>query len=179
MKLPAGYGTEEGDRDKVQYENKRNKRSDKVNARRKNKKDATAKDWILRKKSLYRQRGKEGVPNDSKYVFSSFSLHYRASVVSHRFFQTFDSDVVCLLFVQVHWPQAKSAILKNHPCKHHAAGGKQSSETIEGWLLSLLHMHILSDTRGFQKNQAYVANPSFNTHMLGAVFSGRPLFPSF
>jgi len=26
------------------------------------------KDWILRKKELYRRRGKEGVPHDSKYT---------------------------------------------------------------------------------------------------------------
>ncbi|OBZ75910.1 putative 18S rRNA (guanine-N(7))-methyltransferase, partial [Grifola frondosa] len=31
-------------------------------------KSIKAKDWILKKKELYRKRGKEGVPNDSKYT---------------------------------------------------------------------------------------------------------------
>jgi len=35
--------------------------------KRKHPKEA-AKDWILRKKELYRQRGKEGVPRDSRYT---------------------------------------------------------------------------------------------------------------
>lgn len=65
MQLPAAYGTEDGGDGQVAYENKR-KRNEKAHGRRKGKKDATSKDWILRKKSLYRQRGKEGVPNDSK-----------------------------------------------------------------------------------------------------------------
>lgn len=66
MELPAAYGTEEGT---VQYEKGR-KREERSHSRKGKKKDASSKDWILRKKSLYRQRGKEGVPNDSKYVSS-------------------------------------------------------------------------------------------------------------
>lgn len=67
MELPAAYGTEEGT---VQYEKGR-KREERSHSRKGKKKDASSKDWILRKKSLYRQRGKEGVPNDSKYVSHS------------------------------------------------------------------------------------------------------------
>lgn len=58
--VPAGLGLED---DKVSYERKREKAKSR-GGKRKNVKDL---DWILKKKELYRARGKEGVPRDSKY----------------------------------------------------------------------------------------------------------------
>lgn len=98
QELPAAYGTDEfggaggGDSGQVQYERGRNKK-DKAGARRKGKKDASSKDWILRKKSLYRQRGKEGVPNDSKYVPFFFFL---------SFFSSYSSDSRLVAFNPFH-----------------------------------------------------------------------------
>lgn len=72
---PKALGTELGEGmevDEVQYDRSRRagakegKRGGTGSKRRKGKE--TDKDWILRKKSLYRQRGKEGVPSDSKWV---------------------------------------------------------------------------------------------------------------
>jgi hypothetical protein len=63
--IPAGLGLE--DDNKARYEQKREKSnsSKKSGAKRKGAKDI---DWILKKKELYRARGKEGVPRDSKLV---------------------------------------------------------------------------------------------------------------
>lgn len=65
--VPAGL-TNEGDT--VNYERKREKTNTKRSGgKRKNVKDLH---WILKKKELYRARGKEGVPRDSKYVLAFF-----------------------------------------------------------------------------------------------------------
>jgi len=51
---------------RVVFERRREKASKiKVRKRQKPPKD---RDWVLKKKELYRQRGKEDVPNDSKYT---------------------------------------------------------------------------------------------------------------
>ncbi|KAK4704846.1 18S rRNA (guanine1575-N7)-methyltransferase, partial [Phenoliferia sp. Uapishka_3] len=64
--IPAGLG-QEGD--KVAYETKRASRGSKTKTgKRKGVKDI---DWILKKKELYRARGKEGVPRDSKFTARS------------------------------------------------------------------------------------------------------------
>ncbi|KAI0093675.1 S-adenosyl-L-methionine-dependent methyltransferase [Irpex rosettiformis] len=67
QQVPKGLDGEEVDGDsQAQFEKRREKFSSRgKNGRRKNIKD---KDWILKKKELYRQRGKEGVPRDSKYT---------------------------------------------------------------------------------------------------------------
>ncbi|KAI5478997.1 williams-Beuren syndrome critical region protein 22 [Pseudohyphozyma bogoriensis] len=63
--LPSALGVEG---DKVAYEKTRERRKDRRGKVRKNIKDV---DWILKKKELYRARGKEGVPRDSKYTARS------------------------------------------------------------------------------------------------------------
>lgn len=66
--MPAALGTHEGAMetdDRVAYEKRREKK--KGHSQRSRAKEAKGdRDWILRKKALYRQRGKESVPNDSK-----------------------------------------------------------------------------------------------------------------
>lgn len=64
QQLPKGL--EGGEDDYVRFERRREKekRRDRT-GKRKGVKD---KAWILKKKELYRQRGKEGVPRDSKYT---------------------------------------------------------------------------------------------------------------
>lgn len=63
--VPAGLGVEGAGQ--VAYERKRAERGSKSKGgKRKGVKDI---DWILKKKELYRARGKEGVPRDSKCVF--------------------------------------------------------------------------------------------------------------
>lgn len=61
--IPTGLGLDGAD--KVAYEGKRAKGAKLRGGKRKNVKDV---EWILKKKDLYRARGKEGVPRDSKYV---------------------------------------------------------------------------------------------------------------
>jgi len=64
QQLPKGVEGE--DNEHAKFERRREKEKKRViSGKRKNVKD---KDWILRKKELYRQRGKEGVPRDSKYT---------------------------------------------------------------------------------------------------------------
>ncbi|KAG1782631.1 S-adenosyl-L-methionine-dependent methyltransferase [Suillus placidus] len=59
-------GVEGEDDEQVRFERRREKEKKRdVSGKRKNMKD---KDWILKKKELYRQRGKEGVPRDSKFT---------------------------------------------------------------------------------------------------------------
>ncbi|KAG1891154.1 S-adenosyl-L-methionine-dependent methyltransferase [Suillus subluteus] len=59
-------GVEGEDDEQVRFERRREKeRKRDVSGKRKNMKD---RDWILKKKELYRQRGKEGVPRDSKFT---------------------------------------------------------------------------------------------------------------
>ncbi|KAL5529706.1 hypothetical protein ACEPAG_5691 [Sanghuangporus baumii] len=57
---------EKGRRKTVAYERRREK--EKRRERSGKRKDLKNKDWILKKKELYRQRGKESVPRDSKYT---------------------------------------------------------------------------------------------------------------
>ncbi|KAF7363618.1 Williams-beuren syndrome critical region protein 22 [Mycena sanguinolenta] len=64
QQLPEGLDGEEVDDGKVRFERRREREKSK-NGKRKSIKD---KDWILKKKELYRKRGKEGVPNDSKFT---------------------------------------------------------------------------------------------------------------
>jgi len=62
-----GQGDEDGERELVQFEKRREKfKTRDKGKKRKNVKDS--KDWILAKKELYRKRGKEAVPRDSKYT---------------------------------------------------------------------------------------------------------------
>ncbi|KAG1803744.1 S-adenosyl-L-methionine-dependent methyltransferase [Suillus plorans] len=64
QQMPKGIDGE--DDEQVRFERRREKeRKRDVSGKRKNMKD---KDWILKKKELYRQRGKEGVPRDSKFT---------------------------------------------------------------------------------------------------------------
>lgn len=72
--IPRALGTDIGDgmdsgSGQVAYENRREQRNGQRSRGGKKPKEVRGdKDWILRKKSLYRQRGKEDVPTDSKYV---------------------------------------------------------------------------------------------------------------
>ncbi|KAJ8598054.1 S-adenosyl-L-methionine-dependent methyltransferase [Rhizopogon salebrosus TDB-379] len=64
QQLPKGVEGE--DDEHARFERRREKEKKRaISGKRKNVKD---KDWILRKKELYRQRGKEKVPRDSKYT---------------------------------------------------------------------------------------------------------------
>lgn len=70
--VPAGLGTEEAGHangDRVAFERKRERTKTRSGNKRKPVKDV---DWVLRKKELYRTRGKADVPRDSKCV-SSFT----------------------------------------------------------------------------------------------------------
>ncbi|THH10789.1 hypothetical protein EW145_g1076 [Phellinidium pouzarii] len=66
QQVPKGLDGEEERKETVPYERRRDKerRREKSGKR----KAVKAKDWIVKKKELYRQRGKEGVPNDSKFT---------------------------------------------------------------------------------------------------------------
>ncbi|KAJ7775062.1 williams-Beuren syndrome critical region protein 22 [Mycena metata] len=65
QQLPEGLdGEEEVDGGKARFERRREREKGK-NGKRKGLKD---KDWILKKKELYRKRGKESVPRDSKFT---------------------------------------------------------------------------------------------------------------
>jgi len=64
--VPKGLeGDEEVGSGKAKFEARRERSGKKSDKKRKNIKD---KEWILKKKELYRKRGKESVPNDSKYT---------------------------------------------------------------------------------------------------------------
>ncbi|KAG8897532.1 hypothetical protein FRB99_008104 [Tulasnella sp. 403] len=64
--LPAGLTGDEP-AEGVKYERRRADRSDR-GSKTKKRKNVKDKSWILKKKELYRRRGKEDVPNDSKYT---------------------------------------------------------------------------------------------------------------
>ncbi|CAE6520869.1 unnamed protein product [Rhizoctonia solani] len=68
VELPKGLDGEDPhqERENVQFEKRREKFESRQ--KRKNIKDKDSREWILRKKELYRKRGKESVPNDSKYT---------------------------------------------------------------------------------------------------------------
>jgi len=63
QQLPKGLEAED---EQVPFERRREK--EKKRDRSGKRKSVKDKDWILKKKELYRQRGKEGVPRDSKYT---------------------------------------------------------------------------------------------------------------
>jgi len=66
--VPKGLEGEENaveDERTVQFEKRRERARIRKSTKKKNIKD---RDWILKKKDLYRQRGKESVPRDSKYT---------------------------------------------------------------------------------------------------------------
>jgi len=66
QQVPQGLQGEEEEEDKITFERRREReRTRAKNGKRKNVKD---KDWILKKKELYRKRGKERVPHDSKFT---------------------------------------------------------------------------------------------------------------
>jgi len=54
-----------GNEEKAKFEKRRERAKARSSIRKKNTKD---RDWVLKKKELYRQRGKEDVPRDSKYT---------------------------------------------------------------------------------------------------------------
>ncbi|TFL07385.1 S-adenosyl-L-methionine-dependent methyltransferase [Pterulicium gracile] len=65
QQVPQGLADEGGD-ERVQFERRRDRETKrKKSAKSKHTQD---KDWVLKKKDLYRKRGKEGVPRDSKYT---------------------------------------------------------------------------------------------------------------
>ncbi|KIJ69026.1 hypothetical protein HYDPIDRAFT_172520 [Hydnomerulius pinastri MD-312] len=64
QQLPQGLEGEEDEHAHFERRREKEKKRDR-SGKRKNVKD---KDWILKKKELYRQRGKEGVPRDSKFT---------------------------------------------------------------------------------------------------------------
>ncbi|KAG9102819.1 hypothetical protein FRC06_001008 [Ceratobasidium sp. 370] len=68
VELPKGLDGVDADEEyqKAQFEKRREKF--KSRQKRKSVKDKDSREWILRKKELYRKRGKESVPNDSKYT---------------------------------------------------------------------------------------------------------------
>lgn len=67
--LPQGLdGDEPVDAETVKNEKKRLREGRRLKSKKGKKDDKGGKDWILRKKELYRKRGKEDVPKDSKYT---------------------------------------------------------------------------------------------------------------
>ncbi|KAF4576742.1 hypothetical protein EYR40_000986 [Pleurotus pulmonarius] len=66
QQMPKGLESEVEDDARARFERRRERvRGKDKNGKRKHVKD---RDWILQKKELYRKRGKEGVPNDSKFT---------------------------------------------------------------------------------------------------------------
>ncbi|PAV23995.1 williams-beuren syndrome critical region 22 [Pyrrhoderma noxium] len=65
--LPKGLEGDEEAGDTVAFERRRERDQKKRSGKRKNVK-VIDKEWILKKKELYRKRGKEGVPSDSKFT---------------------------------------------------------------------------------------------------------------
>ncbi|KAG6876013.1 hypothetical protein C0992_001368 [Termitomyces sp. T32_za158] len=66
QQVPKALDGEHVEDCEARFEKRRKSRQDKTkNGKRKSVKD---RDWILRKKELYRKRGKEDVPRDSKYT---------------------------------------------------------------------------------------------------------------
>ncbi|KAF7323146.1 hypothetical protein HMN09_00094900 [Mycena chlorophos] len=65
QQLPQGLDGEEVEGGANARFERRREREKSKNGKRKNVKD---RDWILKKKELYRRRGKESVPNDSKFT---------------------------------------------------------------------------------------------------------------
>ncbi|OCF60525.1 bud site selection protein [Kwoniella mangroviensis CBS 10435] len=63
-------------REEILNEKRRRKDSAGGKKGKKSKKDMVAKEWIMKKKELYRSRGKEGVPNDSKYTARKRKVYF-------------------------------------------------------------------------------------------------------
>ncbi|KAL0057213.1 18S rRNA (guanine1575-N7)-methyltransferase [Marasmius tenuissimus] len=68
QQLPKGLDGEEVEDDKVRYERRREKDSKRDRGKKRKSAKVQDRDWILRKKELYRKRGKDDVPRDSKYT---------------------------------------------------------------------------------------------------------------
>ncbi|KZP12608.1 S-adenosyl-L-methionine-dependent methyltransferase [Athelia psychrophila] len=66
QRVPEGLEGEEQEEGKVPFERRREREHKRVKGGKK--KGIKDTDWILKKKELYRQRGKEGVPRDSKFT---------------------------------------------------------------------------------------------------------------
>ncbi|KIK98714.1 hypothetical protein PAXRUDRAFT_823563 [Paxillus rubicundulus Ve08.2h10] len=64
QQLPEGLACEEDEHARFERRRETEKRRNRSGTR----KALKDRDWILKKKELYRQRGKEGVPRDSKYT---------------------------------------------------------------------------------------------------------------
>ncbi|WVR06972.1 hypothetical protein IAU60_004009 [Kwoniella sp. DSM 27419] len=69
----AGVGIEKR---REEIRNERRRRKDGGQKGKKGKKEVVAKEWIMKKKDLYRQRGKEGVPRDSKYTARKRKVYF-------------------------------------------------------------------------------------------------------
>lgn len=72
QEIPKGLeeehaATSEHDK-REQIKMERRRRREKITKKKQSNKNLTGKEWILKKKELYRTRGKEGVPRDSKYT---------------------------------------------------------------------------------------------------------------
>ncbi|KAJ8078963.1 18S rRNA (guanine1575-N7)-methyltransferase [Marasmius tenuissimus] len=68
QQLPKGLDGEEVEDDKVRYERRREKDSKRDRGKKRKSAKVQDRDWILRKKELYRKRGKDDVPRDSRYT---------------------------------------------------------------------------------------------------------------
>uniref|UniRef100_A0A8H7Y273 Uncharacterized protein n=1 Tax=Psilocybe cubensis TaxID=181762 RepID=A0A8H7Y273_PSICU len=64
--LPKGLEGEEEESARVRFERRRER--ERAKAKGGKRKAVKDRDWILKKKELYRRRGKEGVPHDSKFT---------------------------------------------------------------------------------------------------------------
>jgi len=67
--VPEGLqGDEESEDAKVKFERRRQRESRREKSGKQKAVVKGGRDWVLRKKDLYRRRGKEDVPHDSKYT---------------------------------------------------------------------------------------------------------------
>jgi len=66
QQVPQGLEGEENAEGGVKYERRRDRERKKEQGKKR--KSVKDKDWILKKKELYRRRGKEGIPHDSKFT---------------------------------------------------------------------------------------------------------------
>ncbi|KAF9265547.1 S-adenosyl-L-methionine-dependent methyltransferase [Marasmius fiardii PR-910] len=68
QQVPKGLDGEVAEDGKVRYEKRREKDSKRDRGKKRKSAKVQDRDWILKKKELYRKRGKEDVPRDSKYT---------------------------------------------------------------------------------------------------------------
>lgn len=69
--MPQGLGVDSptgADGETVPYERRREKHARRKGKEEKRRKSVKTKDWLVQKKELYRRRGKEDVPRDSKFT---------------------------------------------------------------------------------------------------------------